>query len=242
MAFPPPLIDFNSETHRLIPSLHTEPPGTVFADLANDPDDLESLVLLDGASNDRVQAELFGTPGISTFELVYGVPNAHIINAAFAHPSPEGARFSDASRGAWYAAPLLSTALAEITFHKQLHLSQLVVPELPFERPDRESFTYDDWAANFHAPFHHLEQIPANARFLQPGPVPRCYVQPQQLARKLLDVGSNGIVYNSVRSKAPALCIVCFRPALVYNVRPLRSHRIDFTSTPAGYHSTVHRA
>jgi hypothetical protein len=239
MAFPPPVVLFNEETHRLIPSIYSAPPGTVLADVAEDAEDLANLVLLDGASNDRIQAELYGMPGISTFELVYGISNAHIINAAFTHPSPDGARFNDHTRGAWYAAPLISTALSEVTYHKQKHLFDIVVPELPYHRPDHELFSYDDWGADFHASFHRIERNDENSKYLEGAPVPRCYFESQQLARQLLEMRSNGIVYDSVRAEPPAICIVCFRPALVYNVHRLYRYDIELTANPTGYDSTV---
>lgn len=56
------------------------------------------------------------------------------------------------------------------------------------------------------------------ARYLRSTPIPRCYRRPQQLAERLLSRQSNGIVYPSVRQPG-GTCVVCFRPALVYNVR-----------------------
>jgi hypothetical protein len=47
----------------------------------------------------------------------------------------------------------------------------------------------------------------------------------QDLAGRLLNAGSNGIVYPSVR-RLSGTCIACFRPALVYNVRQDREYRI----------------
>jgi len=47
---------------------------------------LADAARLDAATNERVQGELYGLSGISHFELVNGIPNAHIIRAAFLHP------------------------------------------------------------------------------------------------------------------------------------------------------------
>ena len=47
---------------------------------------------------------------------------------------------------------------------------------------------------------------------------PNDYVASQALGHSLLNSGSSGIVYPSVR-KPGGVCIVCFRPPLVLNVR-----------------------
>jgi len=45
----------------------------------------------------------------------------------------------------------------------------------------------------------------------------RSYEASRELARRLLELGSNGIVYPSVR-QAGGECVACFRPPLVLNV------------------------
>ncbi|MGO4213168.1 RES family NAD+ phosphorylase, partial [Terriglobus sp. YAF25] len=102
--------------HRLIPSRYSDS-GTVLSGLADDDEMLAKLIRLDGATNDRIQGEQSGLIGISTYELVYGIPNAHIIRAAYLHPSPTGSRFNDSTRGAWYAADKLETSLDEVGYH-----------------------------------------------------------------------------------------------------------------------------
>jgi hypothetical protein len=212
----------------------------VLSEIAESARDLDDLILLDGATNDRVQSEERGGVGISTFELVYGVPNAHVVNAAFTHASESGARFSDHTRGAWYAADRQEAAIAEVTYHKSRRLSGIIVPGEPWQRPSREVSTFDDWLASFRAEFHTLVPPEKFAQFLKPEPVPRCYAASQVLARRLLEEGSNGLVYPCVRCRG-AKCIACFRPALVYD--PRRSERLEivFTASERGYNHDVHR-
>jgi len=234
----PPIREFNLDgQHRLIPSLYSEA-GTVLEEIADNPAMLADIVLLDGATNDRVQGERQGLIGISTFELVYGIPNARIVNAAFTHSSDAGSRFADRTRGAWYAASELATSIAEVTYHKAKRLAEIVVPELPFERPDKEVSTYDDWLADFRSIFHELDPPERFSAVLRPEPVPRCYSASQRLAKRLIERGSNGIVYPSVR-RPGARCLVCFRPALVYSPRSGDRLEITFTATPQGYDHTV---
>ncbi len=237
----PPHKKFSLEAqHRLIPSRYSEQ-ETVLAEVADDDAMLEQLVLLDGATNDRIQAEQHGLSGISSYELVYAIPNAHIVNAAFTHTHEFGSRFTDSSRGAWYAADELETSVAEVTYHKSKRLADMVVPELPDQRPDTETSTYDDWRADFRAEFHVLEPAKSYSEFLQPEPVPACYSSSQQMARQLL-IGhqSNGLVYASVRRKGHR-CLACFRPALVIDPRRDMRLEITFTAALSGYDHRVRR-
>lgn len=223
--------------HRLIPSRYSES-GTVLEEVAENEAMLADAARLDAATNERVQGELFGLSGISNFELVYGIPNAHIIRAAFLHPGPFGSRFNDTTRGAWYAAEEVDTSIAEVAYHKAKRLSEMVVAELRQKRPDDEVSTYDDWQADFHGPFHTLEPAAEYAECLQPEPVPQCYMQPQLLARQLLAQRSNGILYPSVRHEGGA-CLACFRPALVYRPRRAERYEIRLRAKRSVYETAV---
>jgi RES domain-containing protein len=214
--------------HRLISARYSET-GTVLEEVAGSDKMLADAARLDAASNERIQGELRGLSGISQFELVYGIPNAHIIRAAFLHPGPFGARFNDATRGAWYAAESTQTSIAEVGYHRARRLAEMVVPELPEERPDEEISYYDDWQADFHAAFHALEPAEKFADCLKPEPVPECYLPSQALARQLLAQQSNGIVYPSVRRKG-GTCLACFRPALVVLPRRAERYKIRLTA------------
>jgi RES domain-containing protein len=235
----PPLRRIDQDgMHRLIPSLYSDS-GTVLDDLAEDEDMLEKIIRLDGATNDRIQGEQSGLVGISTYELVYGIPNDHIVRAAFLHPSPTGARFNDSTRGAWYAADKVETSLAEVRYHKTQRLAEIIVPDSPAGVPESESSTYDDWLADFHAAFHSLEPATEYADCLARGPVPDCYTESQKLARKLLKAPSNGILYPSVRRKG-GKCLACFRPALVYQPRRDKRYQLSFRWEGQRYKQEVH--
>src|SRR5205823_13414438 len=71
------------DTHRLIPSRHSD--ESVLQRLADRPGQLDDLFELEGATNDRLLGEANLLPGISVHELLYGIPYAHIVNAAFCH-------------------------------------------------------------------------------------------------------------------------------------------------------------
>ena len=85
---------------------------------------ISDLSELDAATNERKLAERAGNPAIGAGELLYGVPEAQIVNAAFTHPGPHGGRFNDSRRVAWYAAVELETSIYEIAYHKRRFLRE----------------------------------------------------------------------------------------------------------------------
>jgi hypothetical protein len=193
------------DTHRLIPSRYSD--TTVLERLTDEIDELEELIELEGATNDRLIGEANLLPGISVHELLFGLSYAHVVNAAFCHAHPQGSRFNSAERGAWYAAFERETALDEVRYHKSVELQ-----EIQWSEP--QTFSFDDYLADFRAEFHDIRGDRVYARCLDP----ESYSSSQDLAGRLLAATSTGIVYPSVR-RAGGTCVVCFRPALVMNVR-----------------------
>lgn len=198
-------------THRLIPAKFADKAGaSVLETLPLPADVLADLSELDAATNERKVAERGGNPAIGPGELLFGVPEADIVNAAFTHPGPYGGRFHTPQRGAWYAGFELETSIAEVAFHRRRFLADARI-QGPL------AFDYVEFLADVSASFHTLAAA-ERKDCLQPEPVPQCYAPPQALANKLLFEGSNGIVYPSVR-RPSGTCIACFRPALVYHPR-----------------------
>lgn len=244
-------------TTRLLPAKYSE---SVLTRIAENDDDLQSIFALDNATNDRLLAEGNLRLGISARELVFDVPYCRIINAAFTHPHPLGARFSMPYRGAWYAGLELATAKAEVLFHRSVQFA-----EINWHQP--EQMEYDQYTADFSGSFHDLR--PSAFTHEQAGPLsqtepqtrtqplpnathagaepcggrqkviplqiqasemeptaaefaaclaPDSYIDSQQLAVHLLEAGSLGIVYPSVR-RPGGNCIACFRPSVIANVR-----------------------
>jgi RES domain-containing protein len=202
------------DTHRLIPARYGD--QSVLARIAKDERELQDLLELDGATNDRLLGEANLLPGISVHELLFGVAYAHVVNAAFTHAHPAGSRFNGPERGAWYAGFELETAQAEIAFHKAEELR-----EIKWAEPER--FTFTDYLADFRADFHDIRGDSNFSDCLSP----TSYRASQRLARELLAQGSAGMVYPSVR-RAGGTCLACFRPALVTNVRQGGSVTVAF--------------
>ena len=168
------------DTCRLIPSRFADVEDSVLAPAGRADDALlRDLFDLDNATNDRLRGESGQLPGIGIDELVFGLPNFRIVNAAFTYPRPEGSRFNDGERGAWYCAFELDTALAEVSFHKTVEYQEI-------GRFD-DSVSYQALLADFGAP------LPRLARQTPPMPHwadcldPASYIASQQLAAELLE-------------------------------------------------------
>jgi RES domain-containing protein len=196
------------KTHRLIPYRYSDRGRPILNLLAQGDEDLLSdLTELEGATNDRLLGESGRLPGVSAIELVSGFRLAHIVNASFTHAHPLGGRFNSAGRGAWYAAFEIQTAQAEVAFHRAAELKEV-------GWKDEEVSPYIDYLADFRHEFHDIRGDPDFVDCLDPN----SYTTSQTLGLKLLTSGSAGIVYPSVRDK-DGVCIACFRPPLVLNVR-----------------------
>ncbi|NVD73500.1 RES domain-containing protein [Duganella sp. BJB488] len=216
----PPLTTLRQfDTCRLLPSRFADMEDSVLAPLADNEQDLHDLFELDNATNARLQAQNGNAAGITMDELVFGVPNFRIVNAAFTYARPEGSRFNGGTRGAWYCAFNVETALAEVSFHKAVEYAEI-------NRFD-DSVQYQTMLADFTAPFHDLR---GQLRYLG-CLAPDSYIESQLLAERLLEGGSLGIIYPSVRLDG-GINLACFRPALVGNVRKGAVYRLTWRGSP----------
>ena len=213
----PPITSIKqSDTHRLIPAKYIDRDETVLARLTRDRDELKDLFALEGATNDQLIGEAGLLPGIALRELVFAVPYAHVVNSAFSHANPWGNRFNGPERGAWYAGFSRKTAEIEVAFHRALELREIRWME-------KEVFTYVDFLADFRGEFHDLRAARGFKNCLDPV----SYKASQRLAGGLLARGSAGVIYPSVRHKG-GVCVGCFRPALVGNVRKGEKVSVSF--------------
>ena len=127
----------------------------MLAAIAEDDAHLSDLFDLDNATNERLRGERGLLPGIGIDELVSGVPNASLVNAAFTYAHPHGSRFNGPERGAWYCSFDVQTALAEVSFHKTVEYQEI-------GRFD-DSVTYETLLADFTNEFHDIRR---DARFV----------------------------------------------------------------------------
>ncbi len=219
VVLPPVSLIRRYDTHRLIPSKYNRDLASVLVRLAENDEHLHDVFEIDGITNDRLWGEDGLLPEISRDELVFGIPNAHVINATFTHAHPNGSRFNGPDRGAWYAGFDLETSQTEVAFHKSIEYAEINVFE--------DSVTYDDYLADFSGSFHDLREAEGFEAALNAD----SYIASQVLGERLLEAGSLGVVYPSVR-RTGGTCLACFRPALVGNVRKEKRYRFTWAGEP----------
>jgi RES domain len=206
-----------SRTCRLIPTRY---PSTGLFDRVATPADLEAIIELEGWTNDRLSNEIGVLHAIPKDEWVTGRPMSSVVMAAFCHPRPDGARFSDAQRGAWYGSRTLPTALAESIYHRTNELREIG----HFETRMQMRLYHADFSAAFHDIRRPIREWAELHR-------PDTYAQSQIFGRELIDSGSNGVIYRSVRHDGGE-CLACFRPRLVLNVRVAAHYEYRWEGTP----------
>ena len=216
MSLPETLLLRQDDTHRLIPKIYSDEPYGPLRTIAEDPEHLAAIAELDRATDKQVFAENNLLPGISVAELVFGIPHARIINAAFTHATPLGGRFNGPDRGAWYTGFEIETSQAEIAFHKTVQLAEV--------GSFYDQVTYVDYLSDFSGQFHDLRDDPRFADCLDPN----SYIVSQGLAQQLLDAQSLGVVYPSVRY-SHGTCLACFRPAVVSHVRTAAHYQFTWS-------------
>lgn len=170
------------------------------------PGDWDALYALESMTNPRLSAELGAIEQIAEEDRSFG-PGASVIMAPFLYLNPAGARFSDASFGAFYAGNTLATAIAETRYHREVFLRAT--------HQDPIELTMRCYLADLSARFHDIRGQGAQLSEIY---APHSYGASQVLGCELKLAGSNGIVYDSVRL-AQGQCIAVYRPRLVQNLR-----------------------
>lgn len=202
----------HEDTFRLLPERYSQAPRAAADRLGLSAAEQSDMLGLNTAVFGAKQTML---SGIGQDELVANIPYDNIINGAFTFAHPQGSRFNGPERGAWYAGFEQQTALAEVIWHKNVHYQSLDYWT--------DSQTYDLYLADFSGQYHDIRSDQAFAPCLDP----QSYVSSQSLAAHLLRAGALGLIYPSVRYGG-GTCIVCFRPALVQNVRKYARYRLTW--------------
>jgi hypothetical protein len=189
--------------YRVIPSRF--PPIDLF-ERAAFPEDLDAVHELESLTNDRLRDEVGEIQVIPPADRVSG-PGAGYVMAAFTHPSPAGARFSDSRRGAYYAARTIDTAIAETSYHRARFLRATREPPMELDMRVLE--------AELNARLHDIRGLRAELPAVYD---PGDYSASQQFALRLHAEGSDGIAYDSVRDDG-GQCVAIFRPRRVRSCR-----------------------
>lgn len=194
----------------------------VLTPLADSPEELDLLAEIEGATSSRRIAEDRGLSALSADELVHGVPHAHFINASFAYAKPRAPmRFNPATRGAWYAALMVETCIAEVGHHLTQALSDVDDFKAVVE--------YGEMLASMSGVFVDLRKVHDHPS-LHPDPATG-YAAGNAVAALARAEGHNGIIYPSVRH-AGGICIAALWPNVVQSVVQGAMYRLTWAGTP----------
>ena len=185
-------------------------------------DEIETLAEIEGATSARLIAEDRGAEGIGRQELVYGIPYAAFINAAFAYAKPRQPNRFNARRGPWYAALEVLTSMREVAWHMADFLAKSGALEGVVE--------YAEMFASMAGEFVDLRGTPADP-CLDPDPAIG-YPAGNAVADAARARGLNGIVYPSVRHKG-GTCIVALIPHAVQSVAPVAVYASNGREVPS---------
>jgi len=194
-----------------------------------DPDELDALAEIEGSTSNRLRAQDRGFGDINPHEMVFGVPHANFINAAFAYAKPLSLnRFNGPDRGAWYAGFELETSLAEVTFHLTAFLADTGVYDATVE--------YAELFASFAGEYLDLRPHPNHPALDPDGSVG--YPVGNALANTTRASGFYGIVYPSVRNPR-GTCLVALVPHAVQSVVQGKVYRLVWQGSPDPHISDV---
>jgi hypothetical protein len=169
----------------------------------SDSTDLAAVLAIEALTNPRLAPTVGRVGAIPIADRVSG-PGATFIMAAFAYPSIS--RFSDERQGAYYAAEGLTTAIAEVSFHRERFASKTPTPPMDFDERIIE--------ADIAADVEDARSIPSSDPIYDANPAN--YGHAQAFASAARATGAQGIVYNSVRH-AHGACVAIFIPRLIAN-------------------------
>lgn len=191
--------------HRLITSRY--PPVAAFETVTSE-DDLDSVIDLEGWTNDRLVAHRLRRLPEGT--RVYGVPNASIVMAAFLHGSPGGSRFNGPDLGAWYSSSTMETGLLEVL--------NGVRRELSLTRLDEKTEEYREYTCRLRGEFVDIRGGHPELHD------PDSYVVSQVFGEQVRASERSGIAYDSVRDPGGHNW-VAYRPRLIEDVVQARHFR-----------------
>jgi hypothetical protein len=191
---------------RIVPSRF--PPINLFETVA-DPADLEAVFQIEAMTNDRLREEAGDILLVAPEDRVSG-PGSTPIMAAFTHLNPDGDRFTNGTYGVFYAGRTIETAIAETRYHR--------VRFLQATSESAQEIDMRVYAVDLDAELHDIRaKRESHAAYYHPSN----YAVSQELALKLRENGSNGIVYASVRDDGGE-CATVFRPRFLSNCRQER--------------------
>jgi RES domain-containing protein len=186
-------------------------------------DELAALAEIEGATSGRLRTQEVGADRLDRRELVFGIPHALFINAAFSYWRPRSLnRFNGPGRGAWYAALAVGTCIAEVTFHLERELANVGDFNAVVE--------YAEMLASFVGDFVDVRNVSPRPDYLDADPA-RGYPPGNRLADAVRAAGHYGIVYPSVRDPG-GTCLVALVPHAVQSVAQGKVIRVVWKGAP----------
>jgi hypothetical protein len=216
-VIPPETFISQPLTFRLIPSAYYK--GPILRSLVDTDDEMAALAALERTTSKRLSQRKIN-PGVEDW-------GSSCVEAAFAYRREGGNRFNDQNTGAWYAGFDEKTSLHEVAFHKTRELGFIRDPRHRY----RDEVHYHALQASFIGRFHDITLLdePAPA-YLDPD-ISMAYPAGQALARELLEVGSRGLIYPSVRCPG-GKCIVAYQEIVVQDVHPGAKWKLTWSGAP----------
>lgn len=210
-SYQPPLAATSWRVHRLVASVY--PPVSIFDEIV-EPHELETLFHIESMTNDRLREEVGDLSLVPAEDRVTG-HGATPIMAAFTHLNPQGARFTTADYGAYYAAVAIDSAVDETKHHRAVFLARTNTPPIDIDMRC--------YVVKLNGHLHDVrDEAPAEIYDADD------YSASQALAKRLRSEGSGGLTYNSVRHEG-GTCVAVFRPRMLSDCRQERhlSYRWD---------------
>lgn len=220
-----PVVEFNErDTIRLISTAYIDEP--TLTPLVDDVAELAFLENIEGLTSVRQNSGLPLPAGVHAQELLsendgYGWS---YVNAAFCYTRSTGNRFNGPDRGAWYASwgrDASKTSQAEVSWHLTQELTATGIYE--------NITSYRELIAGFIVDMHDLRGYPEYLK-LSPDTIP-AYPKGQVLAASLIALGSQGVIYPSIRY-TDGFCLAAFRPRTVQNIRQGNTWKFSWNGQP----------
>ena len=146
-------------------------------------------------------------------------PGASYIQWPFSNPRP--GRFSTDALGAFYAAQNESTAIAETLHYQALRCRE--------DHLEPHAFDMRVLTAQIQGVFHDLRGRRARPF---PGILAReSHTVSRRLAETLAGLGSQGVLFDSVRDPAAGACVAAFSPAVILGCQHLRYLSYQWTGS-----------
>jgi hypothetical protein len=182
--------------YRLIPAHF--PPINLFEEVA-DPDDLDIVFAIEAMTNDRIRDQTGELALVPPEQRICG-PGSSPVMAAFTHIG-KASRFTDGQHyGVYYAARDLLTAIKETVYYREIFLRRTHEPDTELTMrcyANKVALEMHDIRADLYQHLHSED-----------------YTLSQAFAAQMRKLGSNGLIYNSVRDPG-GQCLAAFVPKAV---------------------------